>query len=127
MGLLTAVRSGVKIADKLTRDLQSNTTFERFLSSDGAGDKTYAAGVTLRAIVEDKQEMVRTLSGELSQSKTHITYLNAAALSSATGGNGVKEADRITLQNGETGRILALGGFIDSGTGDPIATEIYLG
>lgn len=127
MGLLATVRSGVKTVDKLTRDLQTSTTFERYLSQDGAGDKTYAAAVTLKAIVEDKQEIVRTLSGGLSQSKTHITYLDVSALSTATGGNGVKEQDRITLPNGETGPILAVGGFIDRGTFDPIATEVYLG
>lgn len=127
MGLLKVLRSGVKTVNKVTLDLQSDTTFERYLSSDGAGGKTYGSPVTLKAIVEDRQEIVRTLSGELSQSKTHITYLDAAALSAATGGNGIKEQDRITLQNGETGPILAIGGFIDAGTGDPLATDVYLG
>lgn len=127
MGLLNIVRSGVKVADKLTKDLQAEITFERYISSDGAGDKTYAASATIKAIVEDKQEIVRSLSGELSQSKTHITILDTAKLLTITANQGVKEQDRITLPNGESGRILALGGFIDAGTEIPVATEVYLG
>jgi len=127
VGLLAIVRSGVKIANKLTLDLQAEVTFERYLSSDGAGGSTYSSPVSLRAIVEDKQQVVRTLSGELSQSRTSITFLDTVALLIATGGNGVQESDRLTLSNGETGSILAIGGFIDAGTGIPVATEIFLG
>lgn len=127
MGLLATIRSGVKIVDKATRDLQSITIFERYLSQDGAGGKTYAAPVQLKAIVEDKQEIVRTVSGQLSQSRTTIQYLDITALLAATNNLGVKESDRITLQNGDGGPILAIGGFIDAGTGVPVATQVYLG
>lgn len=132
MGLRNVLISGVKIADKVTRDLQAETYYRRYVSSDGAGGKTYdppesSSPVTLLAIVEDKQEIVRTITGEMSQSKTHITYLNLSAVYTATGGNGIKEQDMISLQNGETGRILAIGGFMDSGNGQLIPTEVYLG
>lgn len=127
MGLLATIRSAVKTADKVTRDLQAVTVYERALGSDGAGAVTFASPVNLRAIVEDKQEIVRTASGMLSQSKTHITYLDTPALLAATSGQGIKESDRITLPSGETGPILAIGGFIDAGTGIPVATECYLG
>lgn len=127
MGLLKIIRGAVKTADKLTRDLQATTTFERALSSDGAGGITYGTPTALKAIVEDKQEIVRTLSGGLSQSKTHITYLDVAALLAATGGQGIKESDRITLPSGETGPILSVGGFIDAGTGQGMVVEVYLG
>lgn len=127
MGLLKTIRGAVKTADKVVKDLEPYTTFERALSSDGAGGITYASPVQLKAIVEDKQEIVRTLSGGLSQSKTHITYLDVAAVSAATGGQGIKESDRITLPSGETGPILSVSGFIDRVTGLPIAPEVYLG
>jgi len=127
MALLQTIRGAVKTANKVVKDLQSVTTFERALSSDGAGAVTHAASVTLRAIVEDKQEIVRTSSGQLSQSKTHITFLDVAAVSAATGGQGIKESDKITLPSGETGPILSISGFIDAGTGLPVASEVYLG
>lgn len=127
MGLLATIRSGIKTADKIVKDLQPVVIFERDIGSDGAGAITYASPVNLRAIVEDKQEIVRTLSGGLSQSKTHITFLDVAAVSAATGGSGFKESDRFTLPSGETGPVLSISGFIDAGTGLPVAPEVYLG
>lgn len=127
MGLLNVINLAVKTADKVTKDLQPEVTFERYLSSDGAGGKTYASPVGLKAIVEDKQQIVRTLSGELSQSKTTIIFLDIKALLAATGGNGVQEADKITLPSGESGPILSVGGFISRETGIPVATEVFLG
>lgn len=132
MGLLNVLRGAVKTVDKATRDLQAETYYRRCVSSDGAGGKVYdppenESPVTLLAIVEDKQEIVRTLSGEMSQSKTHITYLDLPAVFAATNGQGVKEQDMISLQNGETGRILAIAGFMDAGNGQLIPTEVYMG
>lgn len=127
MGLLNVLRSGVKTANKVTADLQSSFTFRKALSSDGAGGMTYGDPVSIPAIIEDKQEEVRTLGGEISQSKTHITVLDVAKLSAATNGEGIKEQDEIVLANGEIGQILSISGFIDRETELPIVTEIYLG
>jgi hypothetical protein len=132
MGLLGIIRSGVKTADKLTKGLQPYFLYRQYLNQDGSGEKLYnpsieTPAVELRAIIEDKQEIVRTASGNLSQSKTHITVLDVGKLIAATSGLGIKESDLIILQNGETGIILSVGGFIDSGTGIPVATEIFLG
>ncbi len=127
MGLLQIVQSAVKTAHKVTLDLQASFTFEKYLSSDGAGDNTFSSPVMIRAIIEEKQEIVKTLGGEMSQSKTHITVLDTEKLLLATGGEGVKEQDRIVLQNGETGVILNYAGLMDRSTGGLILTEIYLG
>jgi hypothetical protein len=127
MGLLQTIRGAVKTTDRVVKSLQPTVVFERALSSDGAGAVTYSSPVNLKAIVEDKQEIVRTLSGGLSQSKTHITFLDVASVAIATGGQGIKESDRITLSSGETGPILSISGFIDAGTGQPVAPEVYLG
>lgn len=127
MGLLNVLRSGVKTANKVTADLQSSFTFRKALSSDGAGGMTYGSPVTIPAIIEDRQEEVRTLGGEISQSRTHITVLDVAKLSAATNGEGIKEQDEIVLANGEIGTILSISGFVDRGTGLGIVTEIYLG
>lgn len=128
------LRAGVKIIDKVTKSfgLQAETYYRRHVSSDGAGGKVYDPpededAITLLAIVEDRQEEVRTFAGELSQSRTHITYLDLLAVFAATGGNGIKEQDMISLQNGETGQILAIAGFMDAGNGQLIPTEVYLG
>jgi hypothetical protein len=126
MGLLQIVRSGIKIADKATKDLQATVTFERMTGNNGS-ENTYANPVNLRAIVSNKQQIVRTTSGELSQSQTSILFLDIDALLSATNNNGVREQDRITPPDGDVGPILALGGFVDRETGKPVATKVYLG
>lgn len=129
MGLLNVLRSGVKTANKVTADLQSSFMFRKYLSSDGAGGVTYVneTPISITAIIEDRQEEVRTLGGEISQSKTHITVLDVAKLSAATNGEGIKEQDEIVLASGEIGTILSAGGFIDRATNMPIVTDIYLG
>ena len=128
MSLLDVLRTGVKIADAITKPLQPEVSFERCTGSDGFGTLAYAEGIVpLRAIVEEKQKNVRTSSGELTISSVTVTLLDVDALVAATVGAGVQVQDRITLPDGRTGPILNTGGFVDAGTGRPIATEVYLG
>lgn len=127
MSLLDVVRSGVKIADGITKPLQPSVTYYRYVSSAGDGAETYASGVSLRAIVEWKQRQVRTSNGVMSVSSSSVMFLDTAALVTATGGEGVNDHDKIVLPDGTTGPILALDGFTDAGTGHPVATTVYLG
>lgn len=127
MSLLTAVQSAVKVADKVTRPLQSTVSYRRWLEQDGNGDATFATAVDLLAVVDWKQRQVRTITGLLSVSRAAVTFLDAAALSAATGGTGIGDDDVIVLPDGTTGPILDMAGFIDPGTEIPIATEVYLG
>lgn len=127
MSLLDTLRSAVKIADNVTRPVQSTVTFHRRLTSDKEGTSTFAAPVALRAVVDWKATQVRTPQGVLTSSRASVTFLDVAKLSSATGGNGVSDLDRIVLPDGTTGPILNLSGFVDAGTGRPVATEVFLG
>lgn len=127
MSLLDVLRAGVKIADKVTKPVQPMVSFERYLSVDGYGTKTYASIAPLAAVVDWKQKQVRTMNGILSVSRASVLFLDVAALSKATGGQGIDDSDRITLPDGTTGPILDMSGFIDAGTGHPLATEVFLG
>lgn len=132
MGLLNIIESAVRTANNVTLDLQSDIKFRKYIGQDLTGEKTYSPAsnvdpITLRCIVEDKQKIVKTPSGELSQSNTTLTFLDVAKLLSATNGDGIKEDDMIILPNGETGDILSVGGFINRNTKIPVATEVYLG
>lgn len=127
MSLLTTIRSAVAVADDVTRPLQSTVSYQRRTGQDQFGDPTYAAAVDLLAIVDWKATQRRTSTGLLTVSRAVITFLDAAALSTATGGAGIDDNDKLTLPDGTTGPILDLGGFIDPGTGVPIATEVFLG
>lgn len=127
MSLLDVVRSAVAVADKVTRPLQSTVTYKRRIGQDGFGKVTYAIPVQLKAIVDWKARRVRTISGQDTVSRASITFLDITALAAATGGAGIDDDDKIIMQDGSTGPILDLGGFIDPGTGVPIATEVMLG
>jgi len=126
VSLLDVVRSAVKIADKVTKPLQGLVSFERYLSQDGFGTKTYATPATLRAIVELKQQQVRSTSGELSVSRASVLFLDVAGLK-AVAPSGVSVNDRVTLPDGTTGPILNLSGFVDAGTTHAVATQVFLG
>jgi len=127
MSLLDVVRAGVKIADSVTKPLQATVNFQHFLSADGEGTRTYGGVVSLRAVVDWKQKHLRTSTGELSVSRASVLFLDVAALAAATGGDGIDDNDIIVLPDGTTGPILDMGGFIDAGTGQPVATEVWLG
>ena len=127
MSLLDTLRAGVKIADTVTKPLQPSVTYERYLSSGVSGGKNYAAPVQMRAIVDWKQKQVRTATGILSVSRAAVMFLDIKEMVAATAGEGISDNDRITLPDGTTGPILDMAGFIDAGTGHPIATEVFLG
>ena len=127
MSLLDVLRSGVKIIDQVTKPLQPEVTYERAIKDPTGYGTKYAPPVQLRAIVDWKQKQVRTMTGILTVSRASIILLNVAEVAAATAGVGIDDDDRFTLPDGTTGPILDMSGFIDAGTGEPLATEIYLG
>lgn len=127
MSLLDVLRSGVAIADSVTKPLQATVSFQRYLSTDWQGTKTYAAAVDLKAIVDYVSRQVRTPEGILTVSRATIGLLDIAAVVAATGGAGIDNNDVFTLPDGDTGPLLDIRGFVDAGTGHPIATEVVIG
>jgi hypothetical protein len=118
MGLMDVVRSAVAVANTLTADLQANVTHEVFQHADGAGTGDYVK-VTRPALVTRKQQMVRSSNGEMVLSSAQVVFLDAGVV--------INEFDRIILPDGTGGPILTTDGFVDSGTGHPISTQVYLG
>ncbi len=128
MSLLTILRKGIKTADKIVKTLEPTVTFEKYVRlGDGFGTPNYATAVSLRAIVEWKEVQVPSSSGIVAANRPTVMFIDIAALMAATGGEGVKEEDRITLGDGTTGPTRTLEGFFDAGTNRPIYTQIYLG
>jgi hypothetical protein len=127
MGLLETLRAGIKLADKVTKPLQATVTYERALTSTGYGGFEYAAAIELRAIVDYASKMVRTQSGVLTVTRATIDLLDIDAVVAATNGEGIGNDDVFTLPDGDTGAILDLSGFVDAGTGHPVATTVMLG
>lgn len=132
MSILDVLRSGVAIANKVTKPLQATIQYRHFLSNDGYGAPTYVPDVSLPAltpktIVDWKQKQVRTQSGILSVSRASVMFLDIAELVAITNGEGISDEDMIILPDGTTGPILDMSGFIDAGTTLPLATEVWLG
>jgi hypothetical protein len=126
MSLLDTLRSAVKIADKVTKPLQPQVAYERATTQGGYG-VSYASKKYLRAIVDYRSVQTRTKEGQLTVSRATIMLLDIAEVVAATNGQGIGNDDRFTLPDGDTGPILDIGGFVDAGTGNPIATTVMIG
>ena len=126
MSLLNVLRSGVALADSITKPLQGLVSYQRETGTDGYGP-TYAAAVSLHAIIDYKAVQVRTKEGVLTATRATIMLLNIAEVVAATSGAGIGNNDVFTLPDGDTGPTLDLSGFVDAGTGHPIATTVMLG
>jgi len=128
MSLLDVLRTGVAIADQVTKPLQSTVSFSRaVVADDSYKTVSYPVTVPLRAIVDWKKTQMRTSTGTVSAIRPNLVFLDIAALVAATSGAGLSDLDKIVLQDGTTGPTLNLSGFIDAGTGHPIATECAIG
>lgn len=129
MALIDALRVGIKVADKVLKSgkMEALVTLSHYVSSNSYGDKTFLSPVQLPAVVDWKQRQVRTLQGVLSVSRASIMFLDIVALLAATGGEGLDDNDLLVLPDGDTGPILDMSGFIDGGTGRPVATEAFIG
>jgi hypothetical protein len=132
MSLLDVLRSAVVIADQQTKAIQATVKYRHYVSSSDEGDAIYNPPVgqpelELKAIVDWKQKMLRTMEGEQSVSRAVVTFLDVNAVAAATNNEGFDDNDIIILPDGTTGPILDMSGFIDAGTGQPLATEVFLG
>jgi len=127
MSLLDVLRAGVKVADKVTKPFQPAVTYTRYVTSDAYGTETPPSSVSLRAIVELKKKRIMSESGVVQTTRAIVLFLDVEELLAATANRGIRPLDKIVLSDGSTGPILDVGGFIDAGTGIPVATEVFLG
>jgi|SRR5580765_3136039 len=128
MSLLGVLQNGVKTLNRITRSggLQAQITYVQKTGAT-ASDPSFAAGVPVHAHVDFKAVQVRTREGTLATTRAVLTWTDVAEILLVTGGRGVTVDDFFTLTDGSVGPVLSVGGYIDSGTGQPVATEIYLG
>ena len=130
MALIDILRTGVRIADNVISKqgkVTSDVTYERYLSSTGHGVKSYASPVKIKMTVDWARKQVRTETGVLSVTRVVLIALDSKEVLAKTSGNGFSTEDRFTMADGTTGPVLDLSGFVDPGTGIPLATEVLLG
>jgi hypothetical protein len=134
MAIRDALVAGISTLNKITKTggLQAQCGFRHFVSADGEGSRTYnpptsQAPATIDAHVDWKQKSLRTSTGELTVSRAALTLTNIPQILQLTGGEGISDDDVFILPDGTTGPIIDMGGYIDAGTGQPFATEVFLG
>ncbi len=134
MSLADLIRNSVALANDLTKDggLQEVVSLKRWKGvQDDYGKPSYAAAISLDALVEHRRRIVRSVADEDSVSVTTVTVLGPIpALSPVVVGRKepVDERDLVTLANGTTAPIIATdGGLSDPTTARGYLTQIYLG
>lgn len=132
MNLASLVRAALKTADTVTKSLQVDVTFEGWIGDDGFGSQTWAAPVTLKAIVELKERLrTVTSTGQIVMTKAQITLLQPVPNTAPNVGEQriqpIDPRDIFTLPDGTTGPIIDVEGMFDPGTNAPYFAQVWLG
>ena len=123
------IRDVVALADSVSTPLRADITLEAWTGSATSGAApTYAAAVTIPAIVDQSSDAFRSAAGETLAVKGVIRILRPVA---ANGSDNRKEPidprDRITLPDGTVGTpIMGVGGLVDPSTGKPYTYTVGL-
>lgn len=122
------VRLSVKLADKFTRDGQSDVTHEAWIGEDKFHKAAYAAPVTLRCVVDSRQRMIITNTGQAITVMSTLTFTSPIKENGASGRREpIDPRDKMTLPDGFTGPIIDTGAPIDPKTRQGYITQIMLG
>lgn len=122
------VRNAVAKIDNVTKSLQTTVLLSRWISQTYDGTPSYAAPLSLQAVVEYKQEQRQSPNGQTRVSKAHIVLIRPLdPLGAANRSEPLDERDLVTLPNMTTGPILETSGVVDPDTGRPYMHEIWLG
>ena len=122
------VRNAVAKIDGTTKSLQTTVLLSRWISQTYDGTPSYAAPISVKAVVEYKQEQRQSPSGQTRVSKAHVIIISPLdPLGSPDRSEPLDERDLVTLPNMTTGPILETSGVVDPVTGLPYMHEIWLG
>jgi len=128
MAFDSLIRSGIKLADKLTTSLQAKITLHAWISNDLSGDPIFADPIDLLAIV-DYNTKQWNFNGKVITVQAVITFPRPIAPNGADGRiEPIDLRDKIILPNGSTGPIVySPNSIIDPITGRGYLTEIGIG
>lgn len=125
----------VALADDLTGGdisqedtIQDTIVFYPWISDDDFSKPVYGSGISMKAVVVEKDYNRRMPSGEEIRQRAEITIPRPiAANGAANRKEPVDPRDKIVLPNGYTGPILNVDGVSDSSTHAPYLFTIILG
>jgi hypothetical protein len=144
MSLNSIIRSGVAIADAITKDLQGTVMHSAWISQSAFGKPTYGRRVSglditgsfdtpdvavgREAVIEQKQR-IRDVQGRNVLTFVHLTFVGPIPVNGM--GTERKEAvdtrDVFVLPDGTTGPVVDVVGVVDSETNLMYAVEVWLG
>jgi hypothetical protein len=130
MSLAGIVRSGVAIANRITKPLQATVTHYPWISETGDGAPDYDTGVPVRAVVEHRQRRFLTARGQEVVSEHQIFILDPVDPNGAPDRQEpIDIRDKWVLPDGTTAPAVRIGGLVDAGsaTGDTFYHEVWLG
>ena len=128
MSLANVVRSGVRVANKLTASLQVPIQHSAWIGQDDYSKALYSPVASIRqAIVEMGPVAVRTTRGEIVFAKAKVTIIGPIPDNGASGrSEPIDPRDKIILPDGSVGDILEMSAPIDPATMRPYYYEVTL-
>jgi hypothetical protein len=131
MGYEDLIRAGVALASSQFDSMKVSVTVTPWIGQDGDGDDSYGTPFLARALLDPSPRMRSTPTGRLIMTFATLTFLDPIANTTPNSGQvrqqPIDSRDIITLPDGSTAPIIQVGGFTDSGTEKPFATEVILG
>lgn len=121
MGLRDTLRNAVALTNRIVggdAGLQTTVYIKRFSGMDAFGTKSYDDPEPVQVLEEWKQRQVRTVTGDLTVCRASLQFLVPMV---------IDENDLFVLTDGTESPILDMGGFVNPSTGQPFATEVFLG
>lgn len=132
MALNDIIRSGVKIADNVTKGTQVTVTHRAFTGQDGEGASSYSAPASRKAIVDLTRKLRPRQDGTMVPIVATVILLEVIAPNGAVTDPPRQEPidprDILTLPNGLTGPIMmAPDAVLDPATNRPYFNQVYIG
>lgn len=107
------------VASPLTDSFKQPVQWQHCTGSDGAGADTFAAPVTVNALVNRGKRQAYTASGALAEVIATLTFVDPLTA--------VDGRDIFTLPDGTTAPIVTVGGFEDPKTQAAFVTKVQIG
>lgn len=145
MSLNSIIRSGVRIADTITKSLQGTVMHSAWIGQDGFGRPIYGntvSGLEIRSdnpatadvavgrqcVVELKQR-IREIQGRNVMTHAHLTFVGPIPINGMTTERkeAVDPRDVFVLPDGTSGPVVDVEGVLDSETNLMYAVEVWLG
>lgn len=131
MALNDVIQNAVATAHSITQSLQEDVSFYAWKGQDGYGTEEWADLQTVKALVEQEDQMRQLGDGRLVKVRTKLTLLSLPANTTPNSGkarvNPVDPRDKFVMADGSTGPILNVVGLRNPGTAKPYLLEIWLG